>query len=1012
VHADNDTSRIIQTPRSARRRGSTPDERQGGPAALATARRRPPGHAPHPAQIGRFPVIKPLGQGGMGIVYTCYDDQLDRKIAVKVLHEERVRNHDHATARLRREAQAMAKLSHPHIVTVHEVGEADGLVYVAMEFVAGASLDVWAAEPRPWRDVLAALLQAGRGLEAAHRAGLVHRDFKPQNVMISPGGLVKVLDFGLARTDGRPPEEFLTSEPDGGPAHGDLLLQPLTRTGVLVGTPAYMAPEQHRGEVATAASDQFSFCVSLYQCTYGALPFSITSLEALQTDVLAGRIAPPPLRSEVPMHLFRALRRGMAPNVEDRFPSMSELLVELARDPGRALRRASLTMAIAGAAAAVSFTVAEASAPAPAFCPDAQAELADVWDPARAGEAGASLRAREPEEAEPWIKLITPQLDRYAEAWARMRNEACQTHRDGRQSDLLFDLRTACLDRRLAGLDALADTFAAADPAALPDIARAVIELPRLDGCADVDALTAELPPPDGLRARVTVARLRQSLARADVLRHAGQYQDGLVLVATIQKEADDLGYLPLIAETRLQAGDLAMESSNSAEAASALDAALWTALEAGHDGVAAQASAKRAYLRATQLGEVKGGLAELDLAAALNRHNQRDRETYAEYLHLAGAVHLVAADFAQARRRLEESLTVRSESGRVETWKGLETLAGLAKLAEEEGDYVGMVAAYRDVVALSARTLDKRHPAHVRYETALAIGLSRIGRTHEALRRLQELEPACRKIESRHACTFLLRMQANLALLVGDTEVGRASLERTLAVIPDSNIERDLVLADLMYVAGLGGDADAVHQQRQELVARQQARNEPFEGIDLYTQLRHAEALEALGRPSEALDVLLAVEADLVGATDVMRVQNSAETRLRLGTLRHRLGQDAEAKADLERALADLQRVAPAGSLPIAETLRMLGEVDLTLGSVAAAREHLVRSETLYAATAEAENLQLAQARFALARALVAGGSPIGQARSYAALAAGPLQENGRAAEAHAVEAWLAEHP
>lgn len=254
---DGTQSRIITTPRSGRvGRTSTPGLGASGSALPAPP---PPDHA-QPAQIGRFSVLRLVGRGGMGAVYACYDDLLDRKVAVKVLRLDAVRDRDVAAARLVREGQTLARLSHPNVVTVHEVGQAADQVFVAMEFVRGDSLDVWAAKPRPWRETLAAFIQAGRGLEAAHRAGIIHRDFKPQNVIMSADGLVKVLDFGLARASGdEVRDEWLSTLVDGDMAASAPLMRPLTRTGTLVGTPAYMSPEQHRGDRVTAASDQFSF---------------------------------------------------------------------------------------------------------------------------------------------------------------------------------------------------------------------------------------------------------------------------------------------------------------------------------------------------------------------------------------------------------------------------------------------------------------------------------------------------------------------------------------------------------------------------------------------------------------------------------------------------------------------------------------------------------------------------------------------------------------------------------
>jgi serine/threonine protein kinase len=270
-----------------------------------------------PVKIGRFTVIDRLGEGGMGVVYTAYDDQLDRKVAVKVLRGEATRQDQVGRTRLLREAQAMARLSHPNIVTVYEVGDLDDQVFIAMEFVRGVSLDAWLKRPGQAhlaRDPRRVHRKAGRGLEAAHRAGIIHRDFKPHNVLVADEGAVKVLDFGLARAAEHAGSEELSATPESGAYNqSNLLDAPLTRTGAIMGTPAYMAPEQHEGRPATAQSDQFSFCVSLHEGLYGIHPFDCSTLGS------AGRrrhhrplARSPGANSRVPGWLRRVLVRGLA----------------------------------------------------------------------------------------------------------------------------------------------------------------------------------------------------------------------------------------------------------------------------------------------------------------------------------------------------------------------------------------------------------------------------------------------------------------------------------------------------------------------------------------------------------------------------------------------------------------------------------------------------------------------------------------------------------------------------
>jgi len=234
-----------------------------------------------PLRVGRYRILGRIGQGGMGVVYRAHDPELARDVAVKLMNAESLDEGETATARTRliREARAMARLAHPNVIHVYDVGAVEDGVFIAMELVEGESLAAWVARaPRDWRDVLRHYVDAGRGLAAAHAAGVIHRDFKPENVLVGADGRVRVGDFGLAGAPalaGAPSFDDMRSTDaalDVGAVEGTL-----TRTGALLGTPKYMAPEQEHGLVASDAGDQFSFCVALYEALYGQPPFAGTT---------------------------------------------------------------------------------------------------------------------------------------------------------------------------------------------------------------------------------------------------------------------------------------------------------------------------------------------------------------------------------------------------------------------------------------------------------------------------------------------------------------------------------------------------------------------------------------------------------------------------------------------------------------------------------------------------------------------------------------------------------------
>ena len=302
--------------------------------------------------IGRYMVISQLGAGAMGIVIAAFDPELDRKVALKLLKvrdDGLVRT---ARKRLQREAQSLAKLAHPNVVAVHDVGVYAGQLFVAMEFVEGQTLSEWmreAVQPRPWQQVLEVFMAAGRGLTAAHENGLIHRDFKPDNVMIGADGRVRVMDFGLARGDEAPTGE----------ERAELIamktpVEQLTRTGALMGTPGYMALEQFEGGTIDARCDQFGFCVALYEALYGERPFEGESIGQLVTALIDGEIKAPPRGTKVPAWLREVVRRGLAKDPQARHPSMQALLDALADDPvtrwRRRATRGGIALALVGSA--------------------------------------------------------------------------------------------------------------------------------------------------------------------------------------------------------------------------------------------------------------------------------------------------------------------------------------------------------------------------------------------------------------------------------------------------------------------------------------------------------------------------------------------------------------------------------------------------------------------------------------------------------------------------------------
>src|SRR3954469_22288222 len=297
----------------------------------------------------------------MGVVYGAYDPELDRKVALKLIKPGQGVK-DTARARLLREAKAIARLQHPNVVAVHDVGLIDDQVFLAMEFVAGGTIKSWVAEtPRSWREILDVFIAAGRGLAAAHAAGLVHRDFKPDNVLLDTEHRPRVVDFGIARQAGAGDDDLAAEtgdviSQDGTEtlrdSSGKHALATLTKTGTWVGTPAYMAPEQFLGERGDEKSDQFSFCVALYEALYGERPFAGNDMLSISVNVTTEQLRPPNRDRVVPTWIRGLILRGLRLDPAVRWESMAALIRALEKDPIANLRR----RLIAGGAVALAAT--------------------------------------------------------------------------------------------------------------------------------------------------------------------------------------------------------------------------------------------------------------------------------------------------------------------------------------------------------------------------------------------------------------------------------------------------------------------------------------------------------------------------------------------------------------------------------------------------------------------------------------------------------------------------------
>jgi tetratricopeptide (TPR) repeat protein len=512
-------------------------------------------------RVGRYIVLDRLGAGGMGVVYAAYDPELDRKLALKLIRHSPA---DGDTAvreleeRLMREAQAMARVAHPNVVTVHDVGRHCDQVFIAMEMIDGETLAQWLHVRRATREIVDVFLRAGRGLAAAHSVGLVHRDFKPNNVMIDRYGRVLVMDFGLARPSGTRDEATPRSSPS-------RLDDPLTRPGALVGTPAFMAPEQLARQPLSARTDQFSFCVALYAALCGTRPFAGADTDELREAIVARRLQRP--TRKVAAWLLRVVERGLDPDPAARWSSMDALLVELARDPARSRRRWLAAGGAAMAVAALLLGLQLVRRRHSQLCRGQEQKLVGIWDASRRQAVQATLLGSKLPSAAGVTASVLRTLDDYTEGWVTTRERVCEaTRKRGEQSEALLDLRMQCLDDRLDEVRALGDAIAGASGPALEHAVDAAHTLSAHGDCLTLSATGAQ-PLPADPTARATFIALRRSSDDVAALNRMASATEAL-------RRATELSSDPRLAIYPALRAELLFEEAQALVRAGKLDAA------------------------------------------------------------------------------------------------------------------------------------------------------------------------------------------------------------------------------------------------------------------------------------------------------------------------------------------------------------------------------------------------------------------------------------------------------
>ncbi|GAB4564576.1 MAG: hypothetical protein Tsb0020_14870 [Haliangiales bacterium] len=851
-----------------------------------------------PIQLGNFTLLRFVGGGGMGEVYEAHDERLDRTIAIKLVRSDRSTS-ERDDDRLLREAQTLARLSHPNVVQIHEAGWFEGRVFIAMEFIRGSSLRAWlqqraeSGQPPPLREVLALLLEVGRGLQAAHEVGLVHRDFKPDNILVGTDGRSRVVDFGLARSTQRvasPPGALAEGEheidvataatllPDGPTDAGamDTMSQRplrladrvLTTCGKFLGTPRYMAPEQRRGEAVDARCDQYSFCVTLYEAICGA---ALPSGEAL-SDPLRAVHKRGGLRDSrgrrVPAAVQKVLRRGLAPRPEDRFSDMGALLDALAAWP----RRRRLAVAVAAALVAGTVLVYGAAGETrDQMCDDADERVVAEWTPQRRVVIREAFARTGLKYAEVTWEALERDLDQYAARLASELVAVCEaTYERQTQSLATFESRLMCLSARRQRLTALLAQLEQADVSAVERAHKAALDLPELTSCTHTETLRYGMPTPAPAIAD-EVERVRQALAEARTEELLGHMEEATQLARKLVSDSERLGYAPVRAEALYQQGRIL-----------------------AHEGTT-RADAER--------GEKL--LLQAQMLAESSRHDELSAELWSQLLFSASRNH---SDTRQARAWYERAVAAIERIGRPAR-REIAVLRNLARVHYQEGEYEAARDVQREALALSESRPEV--PPLVR-----GLCLHDLAATQ---RRLGALAASQRHYEQ--------------ALVIHEAQFGAShpsllDLRFGIAMLLVQRGEPAAARAHLIELASIGDGHSDVHARAL---------------IELSDIERQSGALASASR---YLDKALALLCRLYGCDHV----EYARGLLRLGAIAYQRGEYDDARAAYERARAIFVRDFGPEHIDVGFVLANLLEVELAEGRSAEAQTAYTQAERILA--------------------------------------------------------------
>ena len=941
------------------------------------------GRLPRPgAELGRYVIERLLGSGGMGVVYVARDPELDRPVALKVL-----RHRSKARARLLREAQAMARLNHPNVVTVYDVGEHEGCVFVAMELLRGPILREWQAG-RAHEEVIAAYVQAGRGLTAAHAAGLVHRDFKPENVIVTDDGRVVVLDFGIARFG---VDTASRDEPGAGPS--PVLSAAATQDGAVVGTPAYMAPERLSGVAADSRADQFSFCAALYEALYGELPYAGDDAPSRAYGLLYEELRDPPSDSDVPGRVREALVRGLARRPEERFDSMKTLLSALSDK--RTWRRRALVLSVAAGVLAVGWGATEIrAAAARANCNALGSQMAQTWGDAQR-QAG---RDRYAEFGQSWGSrtwaLAEERIDAYAASWVDVHRQVCERVPGGTSA------ATRCLEQRRELVGGLAKLLVSAGPGLGEGADMAAASLPPVEECLEPEAR-------DGREAELVLL-----LTRGDLLWRMGEEEAALGSCGLWLMLRRPTGWNP---SPRRRMWISLRSSRARGRLADSMEAS-WRGYElatrAGRDDIALQAAIGMVYAQGGSGDTVDDALRWAAIAKALlERTGAVESLMEAHYRRAEGVVQMSLSEFDAALSAFERAYELERRLAGEDHPRAADTLGQIAVALGRKRRFKESIATREQALATLRAARGAEHPWTIGHVVNLATAYQDAGRYDDALATLDEAESIrLRSGRVRPGDAARIRIARGVVFIALDRP--QEALDELLAGLAayteiyggeSTSVAEIQVDIGLAY-SRLGRHEEALDHYYGALAVLQRTGGEGQQST-ITVRINIAGALTKLGREEEALAVYEAALEAAQPLSDRGYIAGVIVTNI--AGLHNRAGRYEDGLRLATDALETKRRLLGESHPSVAHAWDAIGHARLGLGRDEEAADAFQRADAIFTSTSPRLG---ARKRFARANLLwgMPGGQQAARAEAKAALAlladvdAGGLDER--------IRTWLAE--